>query len=528
MLVLVAADGKSYEIVEASRFTINEVKAHLAASTGVAAEDQILVFEGRHLDGAVLDSPPDKVFMYSKKALQQDAPLPSPEPCPVVNVDIPAMSQVSLQPHDALQDELGELPRYEQEFRHRSARAKAHLAACTGFVRACERLLSEQEVQAQAIDSAQENVDKHYAYICEMYDGFKARFDEHTSEHGGLLERFPSTMAALTSQAVHPALQAAGFGCLADLLPKDRLMPWHAQCVAMDAQFRPKAAEMARLFGSIKRDVESLFMTAPSVDLTKLSERLQGNHGVLSEVEAIASACAADEAWAKAAMTQAANALTRGERADAAVDAAAAALRAALVDPAMMGGGGGGPPRSFVRLEECAKVLERFAKHCVDCKNAMSRCVVSPPTFPYPKHANLAHACTHARETESPDHPTSQAALPTLPDVFFPAAPVFPFGLCAMNASCPLAHADAFDRGASEPDQNGQGPPVRVQGSSAEPAQGVRAPPIGRRGPEGLRALPGGGGAEARALRARRSARAALCGGHGGRLRAGGGAKADL
>merc|ERR1711978_277942 len=107
-------------------------------------------------------------------------------------------------------------------------------------------------------------------------------------------------------------------------------MPWHAQCVAMDAQFRPKAAEMVRLFGSIKRDVESLFMTAPSVDLTKLSERLQGNHGVLSEVEAIASACAADEAWAKATMTQAANALTRGERAGAAVDAAAAALRAAL------------------------------------------------------------------------------------------------------------------------------------------------------------------------------------------------------
>ena len=70
-------------------------------------------------------------------------------------------------------------------------------------------------------------------------------------------------------------------------MPKEQLCKWHVQCSAMHEQFKPKAGELSSLFGSVKQDVEALFMTVPSVDITKLSERLQTNQNLVLEMSSI-------------------------------------------------------------------------------------------------------------------------------------------------------------------------------------------------------------------------------------------------
>lgn len=49
----------------------------------------------------------------------------------------------------------------------------------------CARLVSEQEVQAMSIDAATANVEVHYAYICDAYGAFMARYQQQAAAHAG-------------------------------------------------------------------------------------------------------------------------------------------------------------------------------------------------------------------------------------------------------------------------------------------------------------------------------------------------------
>ncbi|QDZ23301.1 ubiquitin-like domain-containing protein [Chloropicon primus] len=385
LLVLVAHSGRAYELEASPTTKVSKVQTALENLTGVPLNQQILTLDGAKLDSdktfgaygldedkfADKEGEGTKVFFYSKSNLVPNSLPPKPEVLPALKIQFPQAS--SYQPHqerlplqESSSPHVRNLPKYERNFCFHLAKAKAQIEASAEYLRICEKLLAEQEVQALAIDSAQENVDKHYAYIATVYEKFQSRFLEQIEENEKLLGDFMPELEGLEKAETHRVVKEAGINSITDLVPKEQLCKWHAQCSTMHAQFKPKAKELSSLFGSVKNDVEALFMTVPSVDITKLSERLQTNQQLLLEMSSICEVLEKDWNLSKdqleRAMGQAAQNQTQSFLGECVALESVNEVHAKSHVP---------------RLEECAKILERFAKHCIDCKNAMSRCVHS-------------------------------------------------------------------------------------------------------------------------------------------------------
>eukprot|EP00198_Chlamydomonas_reinhardtii_P008819 XP_001698156.1 predicted protein [Chlamydomonas reinhardtii] len=70
---------------------------------------------------------------------------------------------------------------------------------------------------------------------------------------------------------------------LGDLYPVARLREWADTCARSHASFGGKVGELEALFQALRRDVEALFMQAPSVDLDALGRRMTECEGLLDE-----------------------------------------------------------------------------------------------------------------------------------------------------------------------------------------------------------------------------------------------------
>ena len=60
--------------------------------------------------------------------------------------------------------------------RYHVQKAEEHGSVCLKYRAMCQQLVSEQEVQALAIDAARVNVEHHYQYICGSYGDFMDRW----------------------------------------------------------------------------------------------------------------------------------------------------------------------------------------------------------------------------------------------------------------------------------------------------------------------------------------------------------------
>ena len=168
LLVLIAHNGKSYELEANAETKVIKVQTALENLTSVPLDQQILTLEGTKLDrdktfgdygvGEEKLAEGVKVFFYNKHLLHPASLPPKPEVLPKLKITFPEAEQY--QPlHYPFQQSavsaLRNLPKYERQFCFHLARSKAHIEASTEYLRICERLLAEQEVQALAIDSAQ-------------------------------------------------------------------------------------------------------------------------------------------------------------------------------------------------------------------------------------------------------------------------------------------------------------------------------------------------------------------------------------
>jgi chromosome segregation ATPase len=140
----------------------------------------------------------------------------------------------------------------------------------------------------------------------------------------------------------------------------------------MHAQFKPKAGELSSLFESVKHDVEALFMTVPSVDITKLSERLETNQQLLVEMSSVREVLEKDWLLCKDQLARGVDKISNCSGSEQQIGQKFVEECAALQSMNEIHING-----HITRIEDCSKILERFTKHCVDCKNAMSRCVHS-------------------------------------------------------------------------------------------------------------------------------------------------------
>ena len=217
----------------------------LSSLTGIALNDQLLIFGGQKLEPSKTlgshglpqaagltapggdEDPPvgnntnakaNHVFLYCKSLLRPDAPPPPQEPLEVIETEeVPPVppSGGGSAPHDthpldnAPSPLIRALPEFERQFRHQRRLAAATWHATQARFEACRRLVMEMHVQALAIDSARHNVDLHFSYICRYQGEFSQSHAAQAAEHAALLASFESDMEALRSTPLHPAVVAA-------------------------------------------------------------------------------------------------------------------------------------------------------------------------------------------------------------------------------------------------------------------------------------------------------------------------------
>ncbi|GLC36258.1 hypothetical protein PLESTB_000603400 [Pleodorina starrii] len=278
------------------------------------------------------------VFLYCRSYLKPGAALPPPEALPPLQVQVPPLAEVNLAHplHSAPSPLVRALPDYERHFQHHLATTRAYWDVAQARLQRCRQLLSEQEVQARAADAARANVEAHYNYILNSYQTFLDKYNAQHAVHATLLATFPSDLAALEAIELHPSLQqqqpqppppqqqqhpqqqlslqeelrpgapqypplhagsaggagplpaaAAAAGAaprrLADLYPVQRLREWAETCSRSHASFGAKVSELEALFQLLRKDVEGLFMQAPSVDLDALGRQMAEHEALLDE-----------------------------------------------------------------------------------------------------------------------------------------------------------------------------------------------------------------------------------------------------
>jgi hypothetical protein len=210
----------------------------LASLTGVPLGDQLLLFAGQKLEPTKplgtyglpdasgtaapgpqsvhgdqtqhVDEKPRHVFLYCKSLLRPDAPAPPEEPFEHVPIDPPPPAPPrsdGTHPLDAASSPLiRALPDYERQFRHHRQSAAAVWRATQARFEECRRLVTEMHVQALAIDSARDNVDHHFNYICRCQGEFERTHAAQNAAHSELLQCFDADMETLENTGLHPAV----------------------------------------------------------------------------------------------------------------------------------------------------------------------------------------------------------------------------------------------------------------------------------------------------------------------------------
>ena len=210
----------------------------MASLTGVPLGDQLLLFAGQKLEPAKplgtyglpeasgtaapgpqsvhgdqtqhVDEKPRHVFLYCKSLLRPDAPAPPEEPFEHVPIDLPPPAPPrsdGTHPLDAASSPLiRALPDYERQFRHHRQSAAAVWRATQARFEECRRLVTEMHVQALAIDSARDNVDHHFNYICRCQGEFERTHAAQNAAHSELLQCFDADMETLENTGLHPAV----------------------------------------------------------------------------------------------------------------------------------------------------------------------------------------------------------------------------------------------------------------------------------------------------------------------------------
>ena len=210
----------------------------MASLTGVPLGDQLLLFAGQKLEPTKqlgtyglpdasgtaapgpqsvhgdqtqhVDEKPRHVFLYCKSLLRPDAPAPPEEPFEHVPIDPPPPAPPrsdGTHPLDAASSPLiRALPDYERQFRHHRQSAAAVWRATQARFEECRRLVTEMHVQALAIDSARDNVDHHFNYICRCQGEFERTHAAQNAAHSELLQCFDADMETLENTGLHPAV----------------------------------------------------------------------------------------------------------------------------------------------------------------------------------------------------------------------------------------------------------------------------------------------------------------------------------
>eukprot|EP00891_Asterochloris_glomerata_P000620 jgi/Astpho2/620/fgenesh1_pg.00013_%23_39_t len=310
---------------------------------------------------------PRDVFLYCKAHLRSGATLPPPQQLTPFKINVPPPGAIPHEPHildSAASPLLRTLPAYERSFRTHVQKAEEHVTVCLKYSAMCQQLVSEQEVQALAIDAARVNVEHHYQYICGSYGDFMDRYKQQHERHGELLQRFAQDMELLASITLHEGAGTDRIKRLIDMVPEQRLREWAENCRRSHEQFTDKVQELEQLFVGLKADVEALFMQAPSVDLDDLGRRMEGLQKLIEDQNSVLAVLRSDQARVERLVQDAVGQLTAAASASSVQPLDACYALEVMNDSHTQ--------QLLPCMEQSHTEWEAFAGHCVDCKNCMT------------------------------------------------------------------------------------------------------------------------------------------------------------
>jgi hypothetical protein len=412
LTVFLAHSGKTLDLECTPSTPMHDIQRTLAALTGTAIHDQILVSNGAptspedtvaSINDGVLPSshavkspsPPPNVFLYDKTCLLPDSPLPDPvhlgtlieESLTTQGKETEAGSEVSShaamsEAHHELDDApsplLRALPEYYRQFCRDAKFAWSAVKEATGLTELCSRLVNEIEVQAMAVDSAMSSVQPHYEFVCEMHKSFEDRCASLLSKHEDVLQTFTADVECLRSIQLVDECASALRGkmpllsqqqqqqqdktiSLADLLPLEELETIANETARSHRRLASRVKEVQRVHLSLRADVEALFLRSPSVDLDRLSQELIQVQAASSELETALQLLVADCERAKRAIEQGTS--SSAEKMESVHMDMVGVLEA--VHEAHV--------RSVLpRISECQTLIKSFATFCVKSKNVMA------------------------------------------------------------------------------------------------------------------------------------------------------------
>ncbi|KAL6767769.1 ATG17 [Auxenochlorella protothecoides x Auxenochlorella symbiontica] len=300
--VVLAHSGKCIELECTPHTRADAVQAALAQLTGIEQADQILMHGGNRVDGAKTlaqyNLPEDPasaqpVFLYSRRLMRPGTPAPPLDPVPETHVQYPAPQSWSAPGAGVGQWEPGTdfIPILESQLEA----ATAIWQASQQRVAAAAQYLGEVEAQGLSVDAACTNVELHYPKTAAAWEEFSTRFASQHAAAEEALARFDSDAAYLESTPLHPALARAGpLRSLADLTD---LCALRGTCTSLRSGAPALAARVrdaAGVFEALRREVETLLLAAPSVDLPGLGAALQAAGAGLAEQTGLVDAVARD------------------------------------------------------------------------------------------------------------------------------------------------------------------------------------------------------------------------------------------
>ena len=214
-----------------------------------------------------------RLFLFSKRALSENAPDPPPCILHPMDVMIPSEPQGS-SPLNMTQSAVASQPlhqalsAYERQFMLYLCQGRVLADAADLRLQACKQCVQEQAVMARALRAAVSNLSDHFNGAARTRSEFSSLFQSKTAAHSSLLQGFESTLTGLESVQLHPALVniARGSGrimeSLLDTVPVERERAWAQQCKTSNDR-------LSALFAGIDSDFGNLGTPTSRVEETR-------------------------------------------------------------------------------------------------------------------------------------------------------------------------------------------------------------------------------------------------------------------
>lgn len=232
-----------------------------------------------------------RLFLFSKRALSENAPDPPPCILNPMDVMLPSEPQGS-SPLNMTQSAVASQPlhqalsAYERQFMLYLCQGRVLADAADLRLQACKQCVQEQAVMARALRAAVSNLSDHFNGAARTRSEFSSLFQSKTAAHSSLLQRFESTLTGLGSVLLHPALVniARGSGrimeSLLDTVPVERERAWAQQCKTSNDRLLTLFAEVDSDFGNLgtptSREDETRQDLLAEKQIQQLSDDVQG------------------------------------------------------------------------------------------------------------------------------------------------------------------------------------------------------------------------------------------------------------